>query len=66
MNKILGTCQMISNSKHTSDWNCRRREENGVEKIFEEMTTKCFPNVIKVRNLQTQDAGKTPSKINTK
>ena len=42
----------------------RRREREGTEKIFQEITAKNFPNVGKEALTQIQEAQRVPYKIN--
>ena len=52
--------------EHTQNWSTGKRGEKGAKKIFKEIITKNFPNVLKTNNLYMQTALRTPTKINTK
>ena len=52
--------------EHTQNWSTEKRGEKGAEKIFKEIITPNFPNLLKNNNLYMQEALRTPSKINTK
>lgn len=43
-----------------------QERRNGTEKMFEDLIAKKFPNLMKDKNLQTQDAQWTQCRINTK
>lgn len=47
-------------------WCLKRRRNQGVETIFEEIIAKHFPNLGKTMNLHIQQAQCTPSSINSK
>lgn len=47
-------------------WCLKRRINQGVETIFEEIIAKHFPNLGKTMNLHIQQAQCTPSSINSK
>ena len=44
--------------------NSRRRREEGVENVFEEIMAPNFPNLKKETDLQVQEADRVPNKIN--
>ena len=40
--------------------------EQGIENLFEEITTKNFPNLVKEKDTQVQKSQRVPNKLDTK
>ena len=57
---------MKSNNIHTMGIPEREESEQGIKNLFEEIVTKNFPNVVKEKDTQVQEALRVPNKVNPK
>ena len=44
----------------------RKDSKQGIENLFEEIMTENFPNLVKEKDTQVQEAQRVPSKLNSK